>query len=77
MELWTPSVITCEINYQTPVEKAFILGALCLSEFNDYSDDEDLKVIFVEIPCEDATEFQTFYDDLEEQWQSNQQLLEE
>lgn len=77
MELWTPSYTTCEIKYQTYIEKAFILGALCLSGFDDYSDDEDLDVVLVNVPCEDIADFQIFYDDLEEQWQSNQRFLEE
>lgn len=75
MKVEIPSYFEVKLHYESDYEMCFLCGALCLSEYSQYSIDRDKKYIYTEVDIEEVDNFQLFIDDLQEQLERNSDLV--
>ena len=75
MKVAIPSYVEVKIYYENDYEMCFLCGALCLSEYNQYSINRDEKYIDTDVYIEEMDNFQIFIDDLQKQLESHEDIL--
>ena len=75
MKVEIPSYVEVKLHYENDYEMCFLCGALCLSEYSQYSINRDKKYIYTEIDIEEVDNFQIFIVELKEELKSHEDIL--
>ena len=75
MKVAIPNYVEVKIYYENDYEMCFLCGALCLSEYSQYSINRDKKYIDTDVYIEEMDNFQIFIDDLQKQLESHEDIL--
>ena len=75
MEVDIPSYFEVKLYYENDYEMCFLCGALCLSDYIQYSINRDNKYIYIEVGIDEVDNFQLFINDLQEQLENHSDIL--
>ena len=75
MKLEIPSYVKVRLHYENDYEMCFCVGALCLSDYNQYHIDNEKKYIDIVIYFDEMESFKDFMDDLKVQVENHSDIL--